>query len=109
MWLVNTGWTGGPYGVGSAHEDRPHARDDQRGAVRARSTTSAYETDPIFNVAVPTECPGVPAEVLQPRNTWANAADYDAQAKKLAKMFVDNFKTYEASAAPEVEAAGPKV
>ena len=63
----------------------------------------------MFNVAVPNECPGVPAAVLKPRNTWASAADYDAQAKKLAKMFADNFKAFEASALPEVKAAGPKV
>jgi len=57
---------------------------------------------------VPTACPGVPTEVLKPRNTWVKQADYDAQAAKLAKMFVDNFKSFEADVSPEVRAAGPK-
>jgi phosphoenolpyruvate carboxykinase (ATP) len=68
----------------------------------------AYETDPIFNLDVPTKCPGVPEEVLKPRNTWKDQAAYDAQAKKLANMFVENFKTFESSAAPSVKAAGPR-
>ena len=57
---------------------------------------------------MPQSVPGVPSEVLNPRNTWKNTADYDAQAKKLAAMFVDNFKAFEGEAAPEVKAAGPK-
>jgi phosphoenolpyruvate carboxykinase (ATP) len=67
-----------------------------------------YTTDPVFNLEVPQSVPGVPVEVLNPRNTWKNAADYDAQAKKLAAMFVDNFKAFEAEAAAEVKAAGPR-
>ena len=60
-------------------------------------------------VQVPTSCPDVPAEMLTPRNTWADKAAYDAQAKKLAKLFVDNFKKYEGQASAEVRAGGPKV
>jgi phosphoenolpyruvate carboxykinase (ATP) len=59
-------------------------------------------------VDVPTSCPGVPAEVLNPRNTWADKAAYDAQAKKLATMFAENFKTFEATASADVKAAGPR-
>jgi phosphoenolpyruvate carboxykinase (ATP) len=66
-----------------------------------------YHTDPIFNLDVPVSCPGVPREVLRPRNTWADQAAYDAQAHKLAQMFVENFKTFEATSTPEVRAAGP--
>ena len=65
-----------------------------------------FETDPVFNVDVPLACPGVPAEVLRPRGTWANPSDYDAQARKLASMFTENFTSFEA--APEVTAAGPR-
>jgi phosphoenolpyruvate carboxykinase (ATP) len=68
-----------------------------------------YEKDPIFNLDVPSSCPNVPPEVLKPRNTWTDQAAYDAQAKKLARMFVDNFKTFEATSLPAVKAAGPIV
>jgi phosphoenolpyruvate carboxykinase (ATP) len=67
-----------------------------------------FERDPVFNIDVPLSCPGVPAEVLQPKNTWADKAAFDAQAKKLAGMFTENFKRFEATAKPEVKAAGPK-
>ena len=107
VWLVNTGWTGGPYGVGSRMKIA-YTRAMINAALSGALDHVKYETDPIFNVAVPAECPGVPASVLQPRNTWTNPADYDAQAKKLAKMFTDNFKTYADVASPEIAAAGPK-
>jgi len=68
-----------------------------------------FERDPIFNLDVPTSCPSVPAEVLTPRNTWKDQAAYDAQAKKLAQMFVDNFTKFEATASAAVKAAGPRV
>ena len=96
VWLVNTGWTGGAVRRRQAHEDRLHARDDSRGAVR-RARPRRVREGSVFNLDVPTSCPDVPAEVLKPRNTWANGADYDAQAAKLARMFVDNFKTFEAA------------
>jgi phosphoenolpyruvate carboxykinase (ATP) len=67
-----------------------------------------YETDPTFNVDVPLTVPGVPDEVLKPRNTWEDKAAYDAQAKKLARMFADNFKTFEATATEDVKKAGPR-
>ncbi|HXG55054.1 MAG TPA: phosphoenolpyruvate carboxykinase (ATP), partial [Vicinamibacterales bacterium] len=66
-----------------------------------------FAVDPVFNLDVPQSVPGVPTEVLNPRNTWPNGAAYDEQARKLARMFVENFKTFEAEAAPEVTAAGP--
>ena len=61
-----------------------------------------------FGIAVPTACPDVPAEVLSPRNTWVDRAAYDAQARKLAAMFAENFKTFSDQVSPEVRAAGPK-
>ena len=67
-----------------------------------------YEKDPLFNLDVPVTCPGVPTDVLKPRNTWTHQADYDTQAAKLAKMFADNFRNFEADVTPDVKAAGPK-
>jgi phosphoenolpyruvate carboxykinase (ATP) len=68
----------------------------------------AYDRDSIFNLDVPTTCPGVPSEVLKPRATWSSPAEYDVQASKLARMFADNFKTFESGVTPEVIAAGPR-
>ena len=68
----------------------------------------AYRKHPLLNLDMPTTCPGVPDAVLDPRSTWPDAGQYDAQAAKLAKMFTDNFKTFEADVTPEVKAAGPK-
>jgi phosphoenolpyruvate carboxykinase (ATP) len=106
VWLVNTGWTGGPYGVGSRMKIA-HTRAMINAALSGALDTAGVERDPIFNLDVPTSCPGVPAEVLNPRNTWADKAAYDAQARKLAQMFVDNFRTFEATASDAVKDAGP--
>jgi phosphoenolpyruvate carboxykinase (ATP) len=107
VWLVNTGWTGGPYGVGTRMKIA-HTRAMINAALSGALATVAVERDPIFNLDVPTACPGVPAEVLSPRNTWKDKAAYDQMAKKLATMFVDNFRTFEATSSPAVKAAGPK-
>jgi phosphoenolpyruvate carboxykinase (ATP) len=106
VWLVNTGWTGGPYGVGTRMKIS-YTRAMINAALSGQLDAVGYHTDPIFNLEVPVSCPGVPREVLRPRNTWSDQAAYDAQAKKLAQMFVDNFKTFEATATAEVKAAGP--
>jgi phosphoenolpyruvate carboxykinase (ATP) len=79
-----------------------------RAALSGALDGVAYERDAIFNLDVPTSCPEVPAEVLQPRNTWPNPADYDAQAKKLAHMFAENFADFEEGVTGAVKAAGPK-
>jgi phosphoenolpyruvate carboxykinase (ATP) len=107
VWLLNTGWTGGPYGVGSRMKIA-HTRAMINAALSGALDGVPETVDPIFNLAVPSTCPGVPAEVLNPRNTWADRSAYDAQARKLAAMFAENFKTFAATAAPEVKAAGPK-
>ena len=107
VWLVNTGWTGGPYGVGSRMKIA-HTRGMITAALSGALDNVPYQTDPIFNLDVPQSVPGVPPEVLSPRRTWKSSADYDAQAHKLAQMFMDNFKAFEAEAAPDVRAAGPK-
>ncbi len=108
VWLVNTGWTGGPYGVG-ARMKIGHTRAMIHAALSGALDDVAYRMDRTFNLEVPTECPGVPNEVLTPRSTWRDASAYDAQAAKLAHMFVENFKAYEEAVEPEVRAAGPRI
>ena len=106
VWLVNTGWTGGPFGIGKRMKIG-YTRAMVRAALAGALDGVGYEKHPIFNLDMPTSCRGVPPEVLRTRNTWTSGADYDAQAAKLARMFVDNFKTFEQSVGPEVVAAGP--
>jgi phosphoenolpyruvate carboxykinase (ATP) len=107
VWLVNTGWTGGPYGVGSRIKIA-YTRAMIHAALSGELDRAGFQTDPIFNIDVPKSCPDVPAEILQPKSTWADKSAYDTQAKKLAKMFAENFKAFEATATGEVKAAGPK-
>jgi len=78
-----------------------------RGSAGARSVQTVE--DPVFGLSVPTSCPEVPTEILQPRNTWSDKAAYDEKAKKVSQLFRDNFKKYEAQASAEVRAAGPKL
>ena len=108
VWLVNTGWTGGPYGVGR-RMGIAHTRAMISAALAGRLDDVSYRKDPVFNVDVPATCPGVPEGVLDPRSTWSDPQAYDEQARKLARMFVDNFKTFEKDVAPSVKEAGPRV
>jgi phosphoenolpyruvate carboxykinase (ATP) len=107
VWLLNTGWTAGPYGVGHRMAI-PHTRAMIRAALEGSIASAAYSVDPVFGLHVPTAVPGVPAEVLTPRATWADKQAYDAQAGKLAAMFRDNFNRYAAEVAAGVRAAGPR-
>ncbi len=107
-WLINTGWTGGQYGVGS-RMSIAHTRAMVTAALNGELDNVEYETDPVFGVAVPKSCPGVPSEVLSARNTWEDPAAYDEQAHKLAQMFAKNFAQFEDSVSAEVKAAGPVV
>jgi len=108
VWLVNTGWTGGPYGAGTRIRIA-YTRAMIRAALSGALDDVPYVRDPVFNVDVPGACPDVPAGVLEPRNTWADRAAYDQQASKLARMFGDNFKTFEAGVSAAVRAAGPRI
>jgi phosphoenolpyruvate carboxykinase (ATP) len=108
VWLVNTGWTGGPYGAGT-RIPIAYTRAMIRAALSGALDAVPYVRDPVFNVDVPGACPDVPASVLEPRNTWADRAAYDEQASKLARMFGDNFNTFEAGVSAAVRAAGPRV
>jgi len=107
VWLVNTGWTGGPYGQG-----RRINLGDTRAIVESLLSGELNdvrcERDNIFNFEVPTECPNVRNEILRPRDTWSSGADYDSKARTLAGMFVENFKAFESEAAAGVKQAGPR-
>ncbi|MCB0040615.1 MAG: phosphoenolpyruvate carboxykinase (ATP), partial [Caldilinea sp.] len=106
-WLVNTGWSGGPPGVGSRMKIA-YTRAMVNAALDGKLDGVEFVEDPNFGVQVPASVPDVPVEVLQPRNTWADKAAYDAQAKKLAKMFQENFKQFADNVTEEIRAAGPK-
>ncbi len=106
VWLVNTGWTGGPYGVGSRMKIA-YTRAMINAALNGELDNVEYVVDPIFGVRVPSSCPNVPTEVLTPKNTWSDGDAYDEQARKLAGMFVENFKQFEAEVSDEVKAAAP--
>jgi phosphoenolpyruvate carboxykinase (ATP) len=108
VWLVNTGWTGGPYGVGK-RMSIAHTRAMITAALSGQLDNVGYQRHPIFNLEMPTSCPGVPGDVLDPRSTWSDTAADDAQAKKLATMFVENFKTFEGDVDRAVVDAGPRV
>ncbi len=107
VWLVNTGWTGGPYGVGKRF-DLPHTRALVHAALRGDLDGVPMRTDPYFGFQVPEQCPGVPVEILDPSKTWPDAQAYHQQAQALAQKFKDNFKQFEANVTPEVAAAGPR-
>lgn len=106
-WLVNTGWTGGPYGVGSRMKIA-YTRAMLNAAIDGKLADVGYDTEPFFGLAIPREVPGVPADVLNPRNAWADRDGYDQQAKKLAGLFAENFKKFEGHASPAVLAVAIK-
>jgi phosphoenolpyruvate carboxykinase (ATP) len=106
VWLLNTGWSGGPYGVGKRMK-LDYTRAMVRAMLAGQLDGVATKTDPVFGLHVPTAVPGVPAEVLDPRNTWPDKAEYDAQAQKLAGMFRKNFEQF-GHESDEIKAAGPK-
>jgi phosphoenolpyruvate carboxykinase (ATP) len=106
VWLVNTGWTGGPFGVG--HRIRiQDTRAMIRAALGGQLDGVSYREDPRFHVQVPEHVPGVDPALLDPRGTWPDPAAYDEQARRLARMFVQNFERFAGHVAPEVRAAAP--
>ncbi len=107
VWLVNTGWTGGPYGVGK-RMSLPATRAIVRAVLGGALNDTPTTTDPIFGLAVPTSVPGVPDSVLQPRTVWPDASNYDVQARKLAAMFRANFEKFDGKVDSRVADAGPR-
>ena len=107
VWLVNTGWVGGPYGTGK-RISIAHTRSLLRAALSGALKDVKTVNHAVFNLDVPVEVPGVPAELLRPRESWADAKAYDAKAAHLAKLFSENFAQYEKHVTPELIAAGPK-
>jgi len=105
-WLVNTGWTGGPYGVGKRLPIK-YTRQLLSAALDGSLQDAEFKKDANFNLYVPAACGGVPQEILEPRNTWSDKSAYDAKARELAERFVKNFEPYKREASPEVAAAGP--
>lgn len=108
VWMINTGWSGGPYGVGSRMK-LPFTRAMITAALEGKLDDVPYEAHPVFGMMMPATCPNVPAEILNPRNTWADKAAYDAQASNLARQFVKNFEKYASGANEETMAAAPKI
>jgi len=106
VWLVNTGWTGGPYGVGTRMNIN-HTRNMVRAAINGELANVEMVDDPVFRVAVPTSVPGVPASVLRPRDTWPDPAAYDKAARRIAHMFHENFEAYADGVTEAVRKAGP--
>ncbi len=107
VWLVNTGLTGGPYGVGK-RMSLPHTRRLVRAAMKGELDKVAYSTLPVFNLQIPQHVDGVPDEILNPRNTWQNPDEYDKTARQLAQKFIDHFnKNYADKVDQSILAGGP--
>jgi phosphoenolpyruvate carboxykinase (ATP) len=107
VWLVNTGWSGGAYGTGQRMK-LAHTRAMVRAALSGALDGAETRVDPVFGLAVPTRVEGVPDAVLDARGTWADAAAYDAQARRLAEMFRANIEKFGDAVTPAVRAAGPR-
>ena len=107
-WLVNTGWVGGPYGVGkriSIH----YTRNLLNAVLEGKLTGVAFYKDPVFGFEIPSSCEGVPADVLLPAKSWGNQDDYQKKYRQLASRFIDNFKKFEQTLPKNVSEAGPKI
>jgi phosphoenolpyruvate carboxykinase (ATP) len=106
-WLVNTGWSGGGFGVGKRIKIA-YSRAMVNAALEGKLNDVRFVKDPIFGLEVPAECPGVPAEVLMPRETWGDRQAYDKKAKDLVALFEKNFVQFADTVSADVRAAGMK-
>ena len=107
VWLINTGWSGGSYGQGQRIK-LASTRAMVKAVLSGALKNVATKPDPIFGIAVPMSCPGVPGEILDARNTWKDKAAYDRKACELAAMFEKNFAENASDASAEIKKAGPK-
>lgn len=107
VYLINTGWSGGPYGVGK-RMDLKYTRAMVTAALNGELEKVRFKHDDIFNLDIPTSCPGVPSEILDPRNTWSDKNKYDLSANRLAELFVKNFQKF-GVISKEILNAGPKL
>jgi len=107
VWMINTGWSGGPYGIGH-RMNLPYTRAMITAALEGKLDHVSYEAHEVFGMMIPTTCPDVPADILNPRNTWADKNAYDNKAVELAKQFVKNFEKYAAGVNEETLNAAPK-
>ncbi len=108
VWLINTGWVAGPYGTGY-RINLPYTRAMVSAALDGALNQVAYDTLDVFDLRIPTSCPGVPSDLLNPRLSWDDRAAYDQQARKLASLFIDNFKQFEDKAEAKLVQAGPRI
>ena len=108
VWLVNTGWSGGAYGTGNRMSLK-HTRAMITAAMNGELNNVKYVAHPVFGVLVPQSCPNVPAEILNPRDTWSDKEAYDKKANELAQLFVKNFAKYADQANEEIRSAAPTV
>ena len=108
VWMINTGWSGGAYGTGKRIK-LDYTRAMITAALEGKLDHVEYEAHPVFGMMMPIACPGVPPEILNPRNTWADKNAYDEKAKELAQQFIKNFEKYASGASGETAAAAPKV
>jgi phosphoenolpyruvate carboxykinase (ATP) len=105
-WLVNTGWTGGPFGVGKRISIR-HTRALLHAALTAKLNAVAFRTDSVFGFEVPVEFEGVPQQILDPASSWGSREEYDRKYQALAARFIENFKLIKAGCPESVAQAGP--
>ncbi len=107
VWLINTGWSGGPFGIGSRMSLK-YTRAMITAALEGKLDSVEYTNHPVFGLAMPVECPNVPTNVLNPRNTWEDTAAYDEKANHLAGLFNKNFEQFKEGSNDEIISAGPK-
>jgi phosphoenolpyruvate carboxykinase (ATP) len=108
VWMVNTGWTGGPYGVGHRMKLK-YTRAMVSAALEGKLDKVNFHQHEVFGTEIPMDCPGVPADVLDPRSTWDDPKAYDEKARYLASLFIKNFEKYASGVSPEILAAAPRM